>query len=98
MLAKNVGPAKKSVAPYSVARSTSASGRDGAGSSTAAAPTDSGNSRLLPSPYAKNAFAADRQRSSGRIRSTCRPYVSQTTSIAPCRCMAAFGVPVVPEV
>ena len=50
MLAKKVGPAKNSVAPYSRARAAMTSGRDGAGSSTAAAPTASGNSTELPSP------------------------------------------------
>ncbi len=69
MLAKNVGPAKNSVAPYFWARSASVSGLDGAGSSTAAAPTDSGNSTELPRPYAKNALAAERHRSSGRMPS-----------------------------
>ena len=50
MLAKKVGPAKKRVAPNFCARSTIVSGRDGAGSSTLAAPTESGNSTELPSP------------------------------------------------
>ncbi len=50
MLAKNVGPAKNSVAPNSRARSAITSGREGEGSRIAAAPTDSGNSTELPSP------------------------------------------------
>ena len=50
MFAKNVGPAKNSVAPYFCAAPAMTSGRDGLGSSTAAAPTDSGNSTELPRP------------------------------------------------
>ena len=50
MFAKNVGPAKNSVAPYLPAVSAIRSGRDAAGSSTLAAPTDSGNSSELPRP------------------------------------------------
>ena len=50
MLAKNVGPAKNSVAPYSRARPAMTAGRDGAGSSMAAAPADSGNNTEFPRP------------------------------------------------
>ena len=50
MLAKNVGPAKNRVAPYFWAASAMRPGRDGAGSRTAEAPTDSGNSSELPRP------------------------------------------------
>ena len=50
MFAKNVGPPKNSVAPYLTAVSAIRSGRDGDGSSTQAAPTDSGNSTELPRP------------------------------------------------
>ena len=50
MLAKNVGPAKNRVAPYLAAASAITSGRDGLGSSTAVAPTESGNSTELPRP------------------------------------------------
>ena len=50
MFAKNVGPAKNSVAPYSRARSAMTSGFEAPGSRTAAAPTESGNSTELPSP------------------------------------------------
>jgi hypothetical protein len=96
--AKNVGPPKNSVAPYSPARAAIVSGRDGAGSRTALAPTDSGNRIELPKPYAKKPFAADSARSDGRMPSTCVPYVSQTTLIEPCRCIAPLGRPVVPEV
>jgi hypothetical protein len=73
MFAKNVGPAKNSVAPYSRARSAIRSGREGAGSRIVAAPTASGKSTELPSPYAKKALAADRQRSSGRMPRTWAP-------------------------
>lgn len=98
MLAKNVGPAKNSVAPNSRARAASNSGRAGSGSSTVVAPTASGNSSELPRPYAKNALAADRQRSPGLMPRTRFAYVSQTSATAPCRCIAALGEPVVPEV
>ena len=57
MLAKNVGPAKNSVAAKNLARSAIISGRAGLGSSTAAAPTDIGNRTEFPSPYAKKALA-----------------------------------------
>ncbi len=50
MLAKNVGPPKNSVAPYLAAVSAIRSGRDAGGSSTLAAPADSGNSSELPRP------------------------------------------------
>ena len=73
MFAKNVGPAKNSVAPYFTAAPAMRSGRDGSGTRTVDAPTDSGNSSELPSPYAKNALAADRQRSPGVIPSTWVP-------------------------
>src|SRR5262244_2063715 len=98
MLAKNVGPAKKSVAPYPWARATRPSGRDGAGSRIAAAPTESGKNTEFPNPYAKNAFAADNVRSSGVMPNTWLPYVSHTTRTEPWRCIAAFGDPVVPDV
>ena len=50
MFAKNVGPAKNKVAPYLAAASAMRSGFAGDGISTAAAPTDIGNSTELPSP------------------------------------------------
>ncbi len=50
MFAKNVGPAKNSVALYFWAASTMTSGRDGLGSSTAEAAADRGNSTELPRP------------------------------------------------
>ena len=50
MLAKKVGPAKNSVAPNCYARSAMTSGRAGAGSRIAAAPTENGNSSELPRP------------------------------------------------
>ena len=50
MFAKNVGPPKNSVAPYLTAVSAIRSGRDAGGSSTLAAPADSGNSSELPRP------------------------------------------------
>ena len=36
--------------------------------------------------------------SSGVMPSTCAPYVSQTWRMLACRCIAALGFPVVPEV
>jgi hypothetical protein len=50
MLAKNVGPAKNSVAACSAAREAMIAGLAGVGSRMAEAPTDSGNSSELPSP------------------------------------------------
>ena len=80
------------------ARSAMRAGVGRAGSSTADAPTDSGKKQELPMPYAKKSFGTDRQRSSGRMPSTRAPYVSATDRIEACRCTAAFGRPVVPEV
>jgi hypothetical protein len=96
--AKNVGPEKNSVGAYRAMTSAATAGEGRRGSSTALAPTDSGKKTELPMPYAKNIFATEKQTSSGVIARTCLPYVSTTCRMLACRCIAAFGVPVVPEV
>ena len=53
--------------------SSTASGVGRPGSKTDDAPTDIGNVRLFPSPYAWNALAAENITSSGRIPSTFAP-------------------------
>ena len=47
---QKLGPPKNKVAPCSTIRSAKSAGEGRDGSSTALAPTDSGNSRLLPRP------------------------------------------------
>ncbi len=66
------------------------------GSSTTDAPVASGMSNELPRPYEKKSFAVLYTRSAGPIASTCRPYARAGNAARSCRCMTAFGLPVVP--
>ena len=59
--------------------------------------TDIGNESALPSPYAKNSFAAENTTSSSRIPSTPCANSSAVRIMLVCRCTVPFGFPVEPE-
>src|SRR6202011_5399185 len=58
---------------------------------------DIGNVSALPSPYAKNNFAAEYTTSSSRIPSTSCANSSAVRIKLVCTCMVPFGLPVEPE-
>src|SRR5262245_37919811 len=97
MAATKPGTTATTVGRCCAASAASPGGLEGSGLRIVVAPTENGNVMLLPRPYAKNSFGTDRNRSSGRARSTVSPIVCAVASGAYCRCITPFDTPVVPE-
>ena len=85
------------VTPCSAIASASSAGL-AFSSSRLAAPTRSGNSSSAPSPNVNASGGVPANRSSGTGFSTCPENVSAAASRSRWKCMAAFGLPVVPDV
>jgi len=67
-------------------------------SNTVAAPTSSGNKSSPPRPNVKASGGLPQKTSSADARSTFLPNVSHVAAMSRWKCIAAFGLPVVPDV
>src|SRR2546425_11807224 len=97
MDAKRVGTPKNRVGRYRSRTWNTASAVGRPEYRTASAPTRIGKYMLLPRPYAKNNFAAEKVRSRSVMPSTCNPEVSEHTTMSCWRWTAPLGNPVDPE-